>query len=115
MTPTIFNKHKMRPEDYASGEAIYCGRGSPWGNPYVIDKDGTRDEVCDKFDLNILPTLDVRVLKGANLICFCKHPGDKNPLRCHCDGILRKANALPYCVFCKKEHEGGDTCMGHYP
>jgi len=23
--------------------------------------------------------------------------------------------ALPYCPFCKKEHEGGDTCMGHYP
>lgn len=22
---------------------------------------------------------------------------------------------LPWCAFCKKHHEGGDTCMGHYP
>lgn len=21
----------------------------------------------------------------------------------------------PYCVFCKKNHPGGDTCLGHHP
>lgn len=21
----------------------------------------------------------------------------------------------PWCTFCKKHHEGGDTCMGHHP
>jgi hypothetical protein len=24
-------------------------------------------------------------------------------------------DAIAWCVFCKKEHAGGKTCMGHYP
>lgn len=32
------------------GEAgEYIGRGSPLGNPFVIGKDGTREEVVDKY------------------------------------------------------------------
>ena len=66
--------------------AIYCGRGSPYGNPFVIGRDGTRDEVCDRFECEVLPTLDVSALRGQDLKCFCK------PKRCHVDPILRKAN-----------------------
>ena len=29
--------------------AIYIGRGSKWGNPFVIGKDGTRAEVIEKY------------------------------------------------------------------
>src|SRR5437660_9805023 len=79
----VYNKHKPHPND-----AVYCGRGSPYGNPFRIGRDGTRNEVCDKFEQQVLPTLDVSKLKGKDLVCFCA------PLRCHCDAILRKANEV---------------------
>lgn len=78
----IWNKHKPYPSD-----AVYIGRGSPWGNPFVIGRDGNRDEVCDRFEREILPTLDVSSLRGKDLVCFCA------PKRCHGDAILRKADA----------------------
>lgn len=67
--------------------AAYIGRGSPWGNPYVIGRDGDRDTVCDKFESRVLPTLDVEPLRGKALLCFCA------PLRCHGDSIKRKLEA----------------------
>ena len=81
--PKVLNKHRcsIMPQN-----AVYCGRGSPYGNPFVIGRDGDRDEVCDKFEREVLPTLDVTALRGKNLLCFCA------PKRCHCDAILRKAN-----------------------
>lgn len=82
--PTVLNKHRC---SVLPPNAVYCGRGSPYGNPFVIGRDGDRDEVCDKFEREILPTLDVTPLRGKNLLCFCA------PKRCHCDAILVKANA----------------------
>ena len=52
----------------ASSDAVYVGRGSPWGNPFVIGKDGTREEVIEKFKQFILPTLDLIPLKDKDLI-----------------------------------------------
>lgn len=82
--PAVFNKHHRN----APNKAVYCGRGSPYGNPFVIGVDGDRDQVCDRFEREILPTLDVSALRGKDLICYCA------PARCHCDAILKKANAL---------------------
>jgi len=79
--PRVYNKRHGAPVG-----AVYCGRGSPWGNPFRIGRDGDRDTVCNRFEAEILPLLDVRPLRGKDLVCFCK------PLRCHCDAILRKAN-----------------------
>lgn len=77
--PRVFNKHhKNSPKD-----AVYIGRGSPYGNPFVIGKDGNRNEVCNSFEKEILPTLDLEPLFGKDLVCFCK------PKRCHGDSILR--------------------------
>src|SRR5690554_6863623 len=71
----VHNKHhKTAPPD-----AVYIGRGSPWGNPFKIGRDGTRDEVCDRFEREVLPTLDLTPLIGKDLVCFCK------PARCHGD------------------------------
>lgn len=28
---------------------VYIGRPSKWGNPFVIEKDGTRKEVIEKY------------------------------------------------------------------
>lgn len=67
-------------------DAVYVGRGTPWGNPFVIGKHGERDEVCDRFEREVLPTLDLKPLRGKHLVCWCA------PKRCHADAILRKAN-----------------------
>lgn len=76
----LHNKyHKTAPPD-----AKYIGRGSPYGNPFVVGKHGTRDEVCDRFEAEILPTLDVEPLRGFDLVCFCA------PARCHGQSIMRK-------------------------
>lgn len=80
--PKVHNKY----HNTAGKDAVYIGRGSPYGNPYVIGRDGDRDDVCNKFETNILPSLDVKALKGKDLICFCA------PKRCHGDAILKKAN-----------------------
>jgi hypothetical protein len=82
--PAVWNKHKPHPNG-----AVYIGRGSPYGNPFRIGKDGDRNAVCDRFEREVLPTLDVSALRGKDLVCFCA------PLRCHGDAILRKANAEP--------------------
>lgn len=68
-------------------DAVYIGRGSKYGNPYLIGWHGTRDEVCDRFERHILPSLDVSALRGCDLLCHCA------PARCHGDSILKKANA----------------------
>jgi len=80
--PAVYNKRT----GVYPGNAVYCGRGSPWGNPFVIGKDGSRDEVCNRFEAEVLPKLDVTPLRGKDLLCFCK------PARCHCDAILLRAN-----------------------
>jgi hypothetical protein len=87
--PKIYNRHFGD----APLSARYCGRGTKWGNPFVIggwwplkQRRMTRDDVCDRFENEILPKLDVSELKGVDLECNCV------PLRCHCEPIIRKAN-----------------------
>lgn len=62
---------------------VYIGRGSKWGNPFIIGKDGTRDEVIEKYTEYILkkPELmnSLQELRGKRLGCYC------SPLRCHGD------------------------------
>ncbi len=83
--PRVLNKHDI---DYGvETNTVYCGRGSLYGNPFRIGVHGNRDTVCDRFEEEILPNLDVSALRGKDLVCFCA------PLRCHCDAILKKANA----------------------
>jgi hypothetical protein len=86
--PRIYNKyHKNAPR-----EAIYVGRGTPYGNPFVIGKDGDREEVCNKFEEMILNNFELqnlvkKNLKGKDLICFCY------PKRCHAETLLKIANS----------------------
>lgn len=81
--PRVLNKHR----DAIPADAVYIGRGSPWGNPFPITAEHPRDEVIDLFISLILPKLDVSALRGRDLVCFCK------PKRCHGDYLLEKANA----------------------
>jgi hypothetical protein len=84
--PRVYNKHhKNAPRD-----ALYCGRGSIAGNPFVIGEDGDRDTVCNLYEewapnQPWWPRL-LTEAQGRDLLCFCA------PLRCHCDFILREAN-----------------------
>lgn len=97
MTPCVLNKRR---DPFVPGPDVYIGRGSPWGNPFVIGKHGDRDEVCDRFEREILPTLDIEPLRGKNLMCYCA------PRRCHGDSILRKLNETAPTVAC-------ETCQGN--
>lgn len=85
--PRVHNKY----HDSAGTDAVYVGRGSVFGNPFIVGKDGDRDEVCDKYEdmLANSPELVRRIkkeLKGKDLVCFCA------PRRCHADSLLRIAN-----------------------
>jgi len=84
--PRVLNKKT----DRIPPGARYRGRPSPLGNPFVIGRDGTRDEVCDKYAawLPTQPKLMAMIpdLAGRDLVCWCA------PLRCHCDILLRLAN-----------------------
>lgn len=68
-------------------QCIYIGRGSKWGNPFVVGKDGTRAEVIQKYKDYIRSRFDLvadaqRELKGAVLMCYCK------PKACHGDVLV---------------------------
>lgn len=62
---------------------VYIGRGSKWGNPFVIGKDGTREEVIEKYRQYILSKTflleSLHELKGKTLGCWCA------PKACHGD------------------------------
>jgi len=66
---------------------VYIGRPSMWGNPYQIGRDGTRQEVIEKYEVYLrgsphlmaaLPTL-----AGKTLGCWC------SPKPCHGDALVR--------------------------
>jgi hypothetical protein len=84
--PRVFNKRFEDPID-----AVYVGRPSEFGNPFVIGRDGTRDEVVDKYRGWLMgqPELVEKAkqqLAGKNLVCWCA------PARCHADVLLEIAN-----------------------
>ena len=85
----IYNKHHGN----APADAIYIGRGSAWGNPFVIGEHGSRDEVCDAFEKQLWDRLHSGELKletmaslhGKDLVCFCA------PARCHGQSLEKAA------------------------
>lgn len=82
-------KHTPTPNDF------YIGRGSPFGNPYVIGNEYTRDKAVDAYCLYLnakrqynpefrdqLSKLAEKAKQGdINLVCYCK------PQLCHGDVI----------------------------
>jgi len=85
--PAVLNKYR----DIQVHDAVYIGRPSKWGNPFVIGKDGTRGEVIAKYREWIESQPDLvrqarEELRGKNLVCFCA------PKACHGDVLLELAN-----------------------
>ena len=73
---------------------VYIGRPSKWGNPFQIGKDGTREEVIEKYMMYLLfrPDLVKAVateLKGKILGCWC------HPNACHGDVLAKIAEMTP--------------------
>lgn len=76
---------------------VYIGRPGPFGNPFVIGRDGTREEVITKYrrwlyercerDANYRAA--VASLRGKVLGCYCA------PKACHGD-VLTKAAEYYY-------------------
>ncbi len=79
---------------------VYIGRAVPrsglkasvWGNPFVIGKDGTREEVMVKYRTWLLADCDLlerlSELKGKVLGCWCA------PEACHGDILSELANRV---------------------
>lgn len=69
---------------------VYIGRGSPFGNPYVLGIDGDRDEVIRLYRIHFYEKLkrdqlfraQVEALRGKRLGCSCY------PMNCHGEVIL---------------------------
>jgi hypothetical protein len=68
---------------------VYIGRPSKWGNPFVIGRDGTREQVIAKYRAFVLgrPELIAALpeLRGKTLGCWCA------PLPCHGDVLAELA------------------------
>jgi len=66
---------------------VYIGRGSKWGNPFVLGYDGTREQVIAKYEIYIRRTKSLMdalpELVGKVLGCYCY------PLPCHGDVLLK--------------------------
>jgi hypothetical protein len=85
---------------------IYCGRGSNpagtvnalVGNPFHMENEARRDEVCDAYEKwidtsddhkRVIARIATRIDEGLTiaLYCWCA------PKRCHCDTIRKLALA----------------------
>lgn len=73
---------------------VYIGRGSIWGNPFIIGKHGNRKEVILKYQNYIINNKNLinqlHTLTGKTLGCWCK------PKACHGDVLkIMAENELP--------------------
>lgn len=82
----VYNKrHNDAPAD-----AVYIGRGSKWGNPFVIGKDGSREEVIARYRTYLINNEELMSalpeLRGKDLVCYCA------PAAYHGDILLEATN-----------------------
>jgi len=72
-----------------TGRAVRIDRGSAYGNPFIMGKDGDRDAVCDNYRDHYLPhkpSINQADLSGKVLICHCY------PERCHGESLISKGD-----------------------
>lgn len=91
---SVVNVRSGEPFDIYIGRRM-SGRGWPesiWANPFKIDRDGTREEVIEKYHQRLMsrPDLLAKIpeLRGMRLGCWCA------PYACHGDVLAEIANGL---------------------
>lgn len=94
-TVVVSLRHHQRLIAWADSRGLYerIDRRSPWGNPFELPADGTRDEVIANYENHYLPykpsLLDrLHTLKGKALGCWCA------PEPCHGDILKNGADEL---------------------
>lgn len=91
--PRVYNRNG---DEEIPADAVYVGRPSRFGNPFVIGPDGTREEVLASYRQWIEATPEGRAvaaaaaeeLAGRDLVCYCV------PEACHADVLLEIANPV---------------------
>jgi hypothetical protein len=83
--PNPYVVHHSQPHD------VFVGRPTIYGNPFLIGRDGTRQEVIQKFREWFFDNPDLmrtvrEHLRGKVLGCWCA------PQRCHADILAEYAN-----------------------
>ena len=99
----VVNEHK-------DAYDVYIGRGSKWGNPYEIGKDGTRLECIAQYRAYLLtqPSLidDLPELANKRLGCFCA------PAPCHGDVLIAEVRRRVRAKVCRICHGIGYMAAG---
>jgi hypothetical protein len=88
--PKVYNKK----DGNIPADAVYVGRPTKWGNPYIIGagRDGTRKEVIRLYKILLDDNPEIKdaarqELRGKDLVCWCA------PHKCHADVLMEIANA----------------------
>ena len=70
-------------------DAVYVGRPTKWGNPFVLGRDGDRRRCVELYRERLRPDLVASLdeLRSKDLACWC--PLDEP---CHADVLLELAN-----------------------
>ena len=84
MQTLVVNVRNVSKDSY-----VYIGRPSVYGNPFVIGRDGSREQVISKFRTYFHGRInndsvfrgEVEALRGKRLGCYCA------PCACHGDVI----------------------------
>lgn len=80
----VYNKrHKNAPED-----AVYVGRPTKWGNPFLVETLG-REKAVEAYRDYLLRSgliAEIGELRGKDLVCWCA------PEACHADVLIELAN-----------------------
>lgn len=87
----IFNHLTER--DFIPADAVVIMRPSRWGNPFILGRDGDRDQVIEAHRVWLwgeiragrIALADLAALDGAALVCCCA------PKPCHGDTLLAAA------------------------
>lgn len=92
--------------------AVYIGRPSKWGNPFVIGKHGTRPEVVAKYRAYLLGNAALMAalpeLCGKDLVCWCA------PEACHGDVLVELANNADRKAETAPHRPSNDTALSRH-
>lgn len=80
--PVLNRRHDEIPPD-----AVYVGRPSKWGNPFIVGVDGDRNGCLVQYEEWLMNNpqllMQFEELRGKTLVCWC------TPLPCHAHILMR--------------------------